>query len=69
MSLLGVRGCLLEVAAQGFAQSFCEVTDAANVYRDVIFFRGGGKGEGVVLPDGNFRAAEENVLITLVVVG
>lgn len=51
MSLLGVRGCLLEVAAQGFAQSFCEVTDAANVYRDVIFFRGGGKGEGVVLPD------------------
>ena len=36
------------------------------MHGDVVFFGGAGEGEGVVLPDGDFGAAEEDVLQELV---
>lgn len=53
---------LFEVATEGFAEGFGEVADHADVHGDVVFFGGAGEGEGVVLPDGDFGAAEEDVL-------
>ena len=32
------------------------------MYGNVVFFRGGGQGEGVILPDRYLRATEEDVL-------
>jgi hypothetical protein len=57
---------LVKVASKGFAECAGEVTDHADVHGDVVLFRRGGEGEGMVLPDGYFRAAEENVLHLLV---
>lgn len=53
---------VLEVAADGFGEGFGEVADAADVHGEVVFFGGGGEGEGVVLPYGDFGTAEEDVL-------
>jgi hypothetical protein len=51
------------VAAERFAEGFGEVADHADVHGDVVFFGGAGECEGVVLPDGHFRAAQEDVLL------
>lgn len=53
---------LFEVAAQGLAECFGEVADAADVDRDVVLFGCAGEGKGVVLPDGDLGAAEEDIL-------
>jgi len=60
--LLATAGAALEVAAEGFAEGFGEVADAADMHGDVVFFWGGGEGERVVLPNGYLGAAEEDVL-------
>jgi hypothetical protein len=56
-------GCLLlRAAAEGLSKSSGEVADHTDVNRDVVFLGCASKREGVVLPDGDFRAAQENVL-------
>lgn len=52
----------IEVASKGFGERACEVTDNANVDRDVVFFGSGGQGEWMPLPVGHFWAREEDVL-------
>ena len=64
-ALFVLFGLLLRAATEGFAKSSGKVTDHTDMDRDVVFLGRAGKGEGMVLPDGDFRAAEENVLSLL----
>ena len=59
---VAVAGGFFEGAAEGFAECLREVADHADVDGDVVFLGGRGEGEGVVLPDGDFGAAQEDVL-------
>lgn len=58
-------GFLFSVAAQGLAEGFGKVTNHTDVNGDVVFFRCASKCKGVVLPDRDFGAAQENVLYLL----
>lgn len=53
---------LVCVAAKRLTEGLGEVTDHTNVDRDVVFLGCAGKREGMVLPDGDLRAAQEDVL-------
>lgn len=53
-----------KVASYNCSEVPGEVADAANMDRDVVFFGSAGKREGVILPYGYLRTAQEDVLWT-----
>lgn len=53
---------LVEVAAKRLSKGLGKVTDHTNMNRDVVFLGRASKGKGMVLPDGDFGAAQEDVL-------
>lgn len=59
---VGSSGLLVELAAQRLSQRTGEVTHHTDVDGNVVLLGSTGQGEGVVLPDRDFRAVEENVL-------
>ena len=52
----------LELASKCFAKRLCEITYAADVHRDVVFFGSTGKGEWMILPNRYLWTAEEDIL-------
>jgi hypothetical protein len=55
-------GFLVEVAAEYRAERLGEVTNHADMHRDVVLLRCAGQCERMVLPNGDFGAAQEDVL-------
>jgi hypothetical protein len=55
-----------EIATKCLSDRAGKVADHTHVYRNVVLFGCARKGEGMVLPDRDFRATHENVLFTLV---
>ena len=61
--LVFLAPCLLvEIASKCLSERAGEVTNHADVNRDVVLLGGGGEREGMVLPDRDLWAAEEDVL-------
>lgn len=58
-------GFLFSVATQGLTEGLGKVTNHTDVDGNVVFFGCASKCEGVVLPNRDFGAAQENVLCML----
>lgn len=65
-TILFALATTVEIATQCFSENLCEITDHTDVNGNVILLRGTGEREGVILPDRNLGAAQEDVLGLLV---